>query len=129
MAVRQAFVGHKVVDIKIQQLVHIVSMLAQSGYVQRDDVQMIEKVITETSLGDLLLQVALGGCDDAQVHLYILVATKAYKGTGLQHTEQACLRLQVHISNIANTERPAIGLFQPAIMNTLAFLAAEQFRR
>ena len=126
MAITQFLVADEVIDVEIQQVVHVILVLAQRRDIQRHHVQMVEQIVTETAGGHFLLQVALRRGDDAQVDPDLLVAANTGKGVGLEYAQQPRLGLQVHVGDVADAQRAAVGLLQAAVMDGLAVLVPEQ---
>ncbi|PYR33445.1 MAG: hypothetical protein DMF90_20810 [Acidobacteria bacterium] len=67
---------------------NVLSAFAQRGQVDRDDVQPVEQVLLEPALGHHLAQVAVGGGDDPDVHLFGALGAERLELALLQHAQQ-----------------------------------------
>src|SRR5579883_889609 len=106
--------------------------LAQGGHVQGHDVEPEIEVLAEGAGAVFLLQVAVGGGDDAYVDLDALVAADGADLFFLQDAQQLGLHLERQLPDLVEEQGPAIGrLKQPGARaegaGEGALLVAEQF--
>ena len=70
-----------------------------------DDVDAIVEVLAKASLVDFLGQLAIGGCDQADVDPDRLVAADAAHFAFLQDAQQLGLQADVEVGNLVEKER------------------------
>jgi hypothetical protein len=70
------------------------STRAQGRHLEREDAQAIEQVLAKLACADLLLEVAIGGSYDANVHFSRAVIADAFKLRVLQNTQQLGLKVE-----------------------------------
>ncbi len=93
---------------------HVFVALAQRGQAQADDVEAVEQILAEGAVAHALLQVLVGGGDDAHMCLDGLVAAHAVEMPVRQHTQQARLQVERHVADFIEKERAALGLLEAA---------------
>ena len=111
----------------------VLEPLPQRRQPQRHDIQPIEQILAEQALIDLLLQVAIGGGDDADVGPDRRAAADCRVFALLQHAQQPRLRFHRHVADLVEKQRAAFGLLETADVTILragegALLVAEQLR-
>ena len=102
------------------------------GQTQIDHVQAIEKVFAERAVLDRFGEVAVGGGDDADVHLDRLGAADAVDFAFLNGAQQLGLQARIHLADFVEQQRAAIGFLELADApgdgaGEGAFLMTEQF--
>ena len=107
--------------------------VAQRRQPKRHDVEAIVKVFAEKALIDQVLQVFVGGRDDAHVGADRRPSAHCRILTLLQHAQEARLRVHRHIADFVEEERTAFRLFEAAGRTVLragerALLVTEKFR-
>src|SRR6185503_19108424 len=107
--------------------------LAQRRQAQIDDIQAIEKIFTESAVLDGFRQVAVGGGDDADVHLNRLGAADAVDLPLLDGAQQLGLEARVHFADFVQQQGATGGFLELADAardgaGKGALLMAEQFR-
>ncbi len=65
---------------------------------------------------DRLPQVAVGGGDDAHVHLNFLHSAQVHEALVLQHAQQLGLRLHRHVADFVEEDRAAVGHLEQALL-------------
>jgi hypothetical protein len=94
----------------LQEGVHeqkqVVLAVAQSGKFQRDNVEPVEEIGAEIPPPDFLLQVAIGGRDDANVHGDRLGGADRDDFTLLEHAEQLDLERRGHLATSSMKKVP-----------------------
>ena len=99
----------------------------------RDDVQAEEQVLAELAVGDRLLEVAVGGGDDADVDADVLLAAEARELAVLQHLQELGLQREAHVADLVEEHRAVVGELELARLlldgaGEGAALEAEQLR-
>ena len=84
------------------------------GHLDRHDVQPVEQVLPEPSLGDLGFEILVGGGEHPHVHLDRLRAADAGDDAFLEHPQQLGLRGKRHVADFVEEERAAVGLLELA---------------
>src|SRR6185312_16751986 len=107
--------------------------LAQCGDAQIDDVEPEVEVLAEIALARLLLEVAVGGGDEADIDLDRLAAADPVDLALLDGAQQLRLEAGVHLAHLVEQQRPAIRLLELADAprdgaGEGAFLMAEELR-
>ena len=82
--------------------------LAQRRDAQRHHLEAVVEVLAEAPLGDLLLEVAVGGRDQAEVDLDQLAAADAHDLPLLEHAQELDLQLGVELADLVEEERAAV---------------------
>src|SRR5690606_21129580 len=93
----------------------VLAALAQRRGVQGDHGQPVVEVLAEARPGDLLLQVAMGGGDDAHVHALFALAADARDDAFLQCAQQFRLQRQRQLADFVEEQRAAVGLGEIAV--------------
>ena len=118
------------------QLAHqqrnVLDALAQRCHLDGEDVEAVVQVLAEAALLDHLLEVLVGGRDDAHIGALGLIAADSLEGALLQHAQQLDLHRQRHIADFIEEQRAPVGQLEaprPAGDGTgeRALLVAEQF--
>jgi alpha-D-ribose 1-methylphosphonate 5-triphosphate synthase subunit PhnL len=89
----------------LRQQRNVLAPLAQRRQLRRDHVEAVVQVLAELAAGDRLLQVAVGGRDDAHVDLARSVAADGPHLAFLQHAQQLDLQLQRHVADLVEEQR------------------------
>ena len=76
------------------------------------DVEPVEQVLAKLPGGDGLLEILVGGGDDAHVHLDGLVAADAFERAGLEHAQNLRLRGRRHIADFIEENGAAVALLE-----------------
>src|SRR5580692_8354610 len=87
--------------------------IAQRRYLNRENVQAVEQIGAKAASLHGLLEVAVRGGDDANVHLNRATAAYRLKFAFLKDTQQLNLRLQRELSDFVQEDGAAIGQFEP----------------
>ena len=85
----------------------ILLAVAQRRQVERDDVEAVEEVFAEAALFDGLLQVDVGGGDDADVDLDFVGAAEMHEAAVLQHAQDLGLHIHAHGADFVEEQRAA----------------------
>src|SRR5215470_10939657 len=96
------------------QLRNILLPLPQSRHLDRKHFQPIIKIFSKPALSYHQSQVAVGGCDQANIHFVSLVATKPLEFLLLQDTQQFWLKFQRDVTNFVEKKRAFISQFEAA---------------
>ena len=109
----------------------VLRALAQGRHADRDHGEPEEEVLAEAALLDLLLEVLVGGGDDAHVHLDRLLRADALDLALLQHPQHLGLGAQAHVADLVEEDRALVGQLELADLllgrpGERALLVAEQ---
>ncbi len=108
----QAAVGH------FYQVVHqrrqVLAPLAQRRQMDGEAVEPIEQVLAKAARRHRLLQVLVGGRDDAHVGLDRLVAAEPLEALFLEQPQHLGLRGQRHVADLVEEDRALMGLLELA---------------
>ncbi len=74
--------------------------------------QPVEQVFPETALLDLLLEVPVGGSDEARIGLDGLVAADPLELALLQHPQHLHLEIRAHVPDLVQEDGAAVGHFE-----------------
>src|SRR5579872_6156938 len=80
-----------------------------------DHVQPVIQILSETSFRHCMLEIAMGCRHDTNIDTGWLFCAKAKKFLILQHLEKLCLELYVHVPDLIEEDRAAIGLLETAL--------------
>ena len=100
----------------------------------RDHVEPVVQVLTEAASGHLLLQIPVGGGDDAGVHGQRLDAPQPEEGPVLEHGKQLYLELKGKLSDLVQEHGAPVAQLKDARLAVLvgsgegSRLVAEEFR-
>src|SRR5690606_7205523 len=93
----------------------VFAALAQRGHLDGSAGEAIEQILAEAALGDFATQVAVGGCDHANVDLpHLRGLADAGELASLEHAQQLDLQLERELADLVEKERAAVGLFEYA---------------
>ena len=126
-----------------QEVVHEqrdgVHALAQRRQMDGDDVEPVVQVFAEAPVPDRLLEVAVGGRDHTRVDAHVALAAETREFPVLEHLEQLRLQRRVHLADLVEEDRAAMGVLELAELALLGArerplleaeqLALEQLRR
>ena len=99
----------------IRQQRNILAALAQARHANGNDVQAIVEVLAERAFGDLPVEIAVGGGDDADVNWNFAGAAHRTDGAFLEHAQQFDLHGHGHLADFVEKNRALVGDFeQPA---------------
>ena len=82
---------------------------AQRRHLDVEDVEAVVEVLAELAALHHVLQVAVGGGDDAHVDLLGLGAADRHEGPLLQHAQELDLHGGRHVADLVEEERAAVG--------------------
>src|SRR5690242_7238034 len=86
--------------------------LAKSRQMNRDDLEAEIKVIAKSALGDEVLQIAIAGRNQADIHPNRLIVADARNLMILEHAQQLDLRAHRHVADLVEEERSAVGILE-----------------
>ncbi len=117
----------------MRDLRQILATLAQRRDAQPHDVESVEQVVAERSVGHGLLEILRGGRDDAHVDRPRAIGAEPANGVILEHTEEADLECRGHVANLVEEERAAVRLLEHAAAGPVgtregALVVAEELR-
>ena len=92
----------------------VVAALAQRRQVQVDDVEPVVEVLAEAARLDLLLEVAVGRGDDADVDRLGLGVADAEDDPLLQRAQELHLQRERHLADLVEEQRAAVGRLELA---------------
>ncbi len=90
----------------------VFASLAQRRQVQGDDIEAVIQVVAKLAEGDGGVEIAVGGGDDAHVHIHRLRRAQRAHLALLQHAQQLDLQRQRHIADLVEKQRAAAGLLE-----------------
>src|SRR4029077_17059634 len=98
-----------------------------------DHAEAVIQVLAETAFGDLFVKLFVGGSDDSDVDVALLVAAYGTDFAFLEHAVQLHLHGQAHITDLVHEQRTAVSSLEKslAILSGAgegAFHIAKQFR-
>ena len=96
----------------------LLAPLAQRRQLQRHDVQAVEEVLAEPALGDELLEVGVGGGDDADVDLDRLRLAERVDLVRFEEAQQLRLHVEPDIGDLVEEQRAAGGGADDAVRTT-----------
>ena len=88
--------------------------LAQRRQPQGDDVEPVEQILAERALADLLHEVAVRGRQHADVDPHRGGAADPVDHPLLQGPQQLRLQAHIHLGDLVEQQRAAVGLLEPA---------------
>src|SRR5438093_5266090 len=100
----------------VDQQRNILLALPQGWQMDGDNVQAIEEVLTETAGGDLGLEIAMGGGNDADVRLAPKRRPYRAEFAFLNQAEQLHLHFQGQVADLVEEGRAAVGQFDQALL-------------
>ena len=107
--------------------------LAQRRHEDREHVQPVVEILAELAGGDRLLEILVGGGDQADVGADGLGAAQPLELALLQHAQQLDLRREVQLADLVEEQRAAVGQLEAPLLGGVragerALLVAEQLR-
>ena len=91
------------------QRVHVLGPLPERRHVEVDDAQPVQEVLAELAGGDELVQVAIGGGDDAHVDPRLrVVGADRLDLAVLEKPQQQRLHAQAHLADFVEKQRAAM---------------------
>ena len=94
----------------------VLEPLPQRRQLHRHDRQPVVEVLAEAPLLHPLLQLAVGGGDDAHVHRPLLVGADRDHGAVLEHPQQLGLGRQRHVADLVQEQGAAVGELELALL-------------
>jgi hypothetical protein len=88
---------------------------AEGRQLQADDVEAVEEVFAEAALADGVLQVDVGGGDDADVDLDLLHAAEMHEAAVLEDAQNLGLHVHAHGADLVEEESTAVGDFEETL--------------
>ena len=92
----------------------VVAALAQGRRAKLNDIEAVEQIFAEIVLADGFDDVAVGGGDEADVHVQFIVAADAGEGAVFQKAEQLGLERAAHVADFIQEDGAAVGFFDAA---------------
>src|SRR5207245_8304766 len=80
------------------------------------DIEPVEQVLAELPLDDERLQILVGGADDPDVHLDVLVPTHPLEFPFLQDPQELHLHGRRDLADLIQEERAAVGLLELSLL-------------
>src|SRR4029453_11987780 len=111
--------GIEHIDEVIDELEQVLFSLAQGRNVERDHLQAIEEVGAETPFLDFLLQVTVGGANDAYADMDVRSAAQAAELHALEDAQELHLNSEAHLADLVQEQRSAVGEFQETLLLVL----------
>ena len=118
----------KIIQVEIDQQLDVFGAVAQRRHLQRNHVQVVEQIVTKRTGGDGFAQVTSCGGNHPDVDLHRFAPANAQQGFVFECAQQACLRIQIHIGDVFEKQRAAIGQFERTERHVTVGFRAEQFR-
>ena len=98
---------------------NILPPLPQGRNADLHHVQAVEQVLPEGALGHLLLQVPVGGGDDAHIHLNVPQAAHPLEAPVLQKGQQLGLHGQGQLANLVQEHGSPVGQLHQALFSLI----------
>ena len=111
---RLAGAGRVLLQEVLGQMRDVARPIAQRREQDREDVQAVIEILSKRAVGDLLLEIAVGGRDDADVDLDRLGAAHPLELALLQHAQQLDLDVQRQVAHLVEEQRAAVGQLEAA---------------
>ena len=92
----------------------VLDALAQRGAADREDVEPEEEVLAEGPRLDRLREILVRRGEHAHVDVHHVLAADARDLAGLERAEHLGLRDEVHVADLVEEERAAVGLLEEA---------------
>src|SRR5262249_18043182 len=132
-AERLVLFAGKTVDEIPRESGNVFSPHTQWGNVDWKDVEPIVQVLAELAAAHKLRQIAIGGRDDAYVHLYGPLRTHGIDFAFLQRAQELDLNVEAQLADLVQKQRTAIGFLKFAGVSVCracerAFLVSKQDR-
>ena len=96
------------------QIRDVFRTFAERRNADRNDVQAIEQILAEQTLGDQLPKIAIGRGDDPDIGADRCPAADGHIFPALQHAQKPRLRLKRHVADFVQKQSAAFGLFETA---------------
>src|SRR5258706_5348909 len=93
---------------------NVLGALAQRRQFDWENAKAIVKVLTESSLPDLELQVPVRRGDDSDIHSAGAIFAEFFELPLLQHAQQLALQLQRDLADFVEEQGAAVGQLEPA---------------
>ena len=94
----------------------VFAALRQRRQLQRDDVQPIKQIFTKGALSTHLIEIAMGGRNDAHINIDRLRRADRSHRTVLQHAQQFGLERERHVANLIEKQAAAVGRLKQALL-------------
>src|SRR6267154_4518787 len=79
---------------------------------ERNDVEPVDQILTEGAAGDLLLEILVGGGQNANIHGEGLARAHRLEALFFEHAQHFGLSAQAHVSDFVEKQRAAIGFLE-----------------
>src|SRR5579875_2732974 len=96
----------------LHQQRNVLTPFPQRWQMERHDVEPVVKIFAETALAHRLLQVEVGGRNDAHIDLNGLRAANALQLLFLEHAQQLGLRFKRQVADFVEKDRAAVRLLK-----------------
>src|SRR5271168_5313523 len=111
---------------------NILATFAQAGYANGDDIQAVVEVFAKSAVGNLTVEIAIGGGNDADVDGNFSGAADGADGALLEHAQQFDLHGHGHLADFVEKNCALVGDFEEATLVLVgsgegAFDIAEEF--
>src|SRR6266436_6340808 len=94
---------------------NIFATLAERRQLDGDHAEAVIEILAEAALGNLLLEILVGGGDDSDVDVIFFVATNRPDLAFLEHAVQLDLHGQAHIADFVNEQRTAVSSLEKTV--------------
>ena len=88
--------------------------LAQGGQLDRDDVETPKEISAKAARGHVVLELAVGGCENAHVDALVDLVAHRSQDAVLDQTQQFGLHAQFHLADLVEQDGPAAGFGEAA---------------
>src|SRR4029077_15786958 len=112
---------------------NVVPAFAERGYLNRKNIQPVEKILSECSGSNGTIQVAVRRRQHADIYGYRLATANAFEFPFLEHSQQSYLSLGWKFPDLIQENGPAVRQFKAPQTSLCrsgegAFLVPKQFR-
>ena len=121
----------ELLDEVLDQRRNIVHPLSQGGQPDRHDVQTVEEVLAELSVGDSLLEIAIRRGNNPHIRANLAIGTHRREPSLLQDAQQLDLHRSADVADLVEEERAPFGILELADVSLVraregSFLVTEE---
>src|SRR5258707_6026954 len=88
---------------------NVLFAVTQGRHEEGNYVQSVKEILAEGAARDLLFEILVRGCQDANIDTQRLAGADRLEALLFQHAQNLRLRAQTHVANLVEEERSAVG--------------------